>query len=316
MNIKKVLLLVSLVFLFPLSSVSASIDNNFYDVALKGAWHVPDTGIKTRYDITTGTKAIYRQITTPPNLLYIDLSEKNTFITDDMGMAAFEVDRFGNVVWEKKIYGQTYFGIAPLNDDELLLNMLSYGRMVKINKKTKAETIIKIGLFRDVAVTNQGLILTVESTQNGRVLLMSTDGTTVWQSEPAFYYARGVWQKKNGNILVVDFRNKAYEIDYNTNKIIWEMGGLSYPNSIQEMINGNYLITDEHNNRIIEVNPADKSIVRSYSDGLWSPNYAKELDNGDWLISDTDNHRVIQVNDQDNIVWEMSNLHAPNRAVR
>jgi hypothetical protein len=309
-------LIVFLLLVFLISSIIQAQSYNFYEIALKGAWHTEDTGIKTRYDSINGTKPIYRQISTPPNLLYVKLPEENTFITDDMGMASFEVDELGNVVWERKIYGETYFGIAPLNEDEIILNILSKKKMVKIDKKSGVENTIKEGLFRDVAITNKGEILTVEAIQDGRALLMDENGTIIWESYPIFQNPRGVYQKENGNILVVDFKHKAYEINYNTRNIIWEMDGFYYPNSIQEMKNGNYLITDEHNNRVVEVDPSTQNIIRSYTEGLWSPNFARELENEDWLISDTDNHRVIQVDNDNNVVWELSNLHAPNRATR
>jgi hypothetical protein len=303
-------------FLFLISNIAQAQNMNFYNNALKGAWHVEDTGIKTRYSTIEGTKPIYRQISTPPNLLYVELPRENTYLTDDMGMAAFEVDEMGNVVWERKIYGETYFGIAPLNEDEIILNILSKKKMLKIDKKSGTEVIVKEGSFRDITITDKGEILTAEAVQEGRVLLLDTNGATIWESYPIFNNPRGVYQKENGNILVVDFKHKAYEINYNTRNVIWEMSGFYYPNSIQEMKNGNYLITDEHNNRVIEVEASTQNIVRSYTEGLWSPNYARELENGDWLISDTDNHRVIQVDKNNNLVWELSNLHAPNRATR
>lgn len=289
---------------------------DFHEVALKGAWHTEDTGEKTRYNPVEGTKPIYRQISSSPNLLYTQLPDENTFFTDDMGMATFEVDRLGNVVWERKVYGETYFGIVPLNENEIILNILSKNKMIRLNKKSGTETIIKEGQFRDIAITNKGEILTVEAIEEGKVLLLNENGIVTWKSCQAFLYPRGVCQKENGNILVVDFNHKAYEIDYNTGDVIWEMSGFYYPNSIQEMGSGNYLITDEHNNRVVEVEPLTKNIVRSFSDGLWAPNCAKELENGDLLICDTDNHRIIQINDKNELVWELSNLHTPNRATR
>ncbi|WP_239615850.1 hypothetical protein [Cohnella mopanensis] len=299
-----------------MNNINSFISNdNFYEVAKRGAWHEVDNHEKSRYK-DGKTIPIYHQITTAPNLLYVKIPLENTYVTDDMGMAAMEIDPLGNVVWERKAEEQTYFGIAPLNKDELLLSLLSYNRLIKINKKTGEETLILNEGVRDVQVTSDGDILTVENSETSKVILLSQNGTVIWESKPTFYYPRGVWRKTDGNILVVDFNHKAYEIDYKSKKIIWEMGGFNHPNSIQEMKNSNYLIADEHNNRVIEINPSMKKIVRKYDKGLWSPNSARELPNGDWLISDSDNHRVIQINRMFNIVWELSNLNNPNRAVR
>lgn len=286
------------------------------ETVFKGATHPEDQLEKTRYEPSVGTDPIYRQIKTPPNLLYTELPEKYTYITDDMGMAAYKIDSHGNVVWKKSIYHQTYFGIAPINEDEFLLSLYSDGEIVKINTATDKEELFYSGYYRDIVITADNKIVLVENIEEGKVLLLDMDGEVLWESNPQFFYARSAWQKEDGNILVVDFNHKAYEIDYNTKEIIWEMDGFNHPNSIQEMDNKNYLISDEHNNRIVEVDPSSNEIVRVYGEGLWSPNYARELENGNWLISDADNHRVIEVTSEDKIVWELYNMHTPNRAVR
>lgn len=318
---KKIIILLLCFIVFvnvkPLVSKHIHMDNYFYNVALKGATHIVDSNEKARFvSIDEGTKPIYRQITTPPNLLYIDLPENNTFITDDMGMAVFEIDKFGNVVWEQKQKDKTYFGIIPINLNEIVFNAYSYGRVEKLNKVAGEANIIYDGYMRDIVPAEGGNLLLVGHEDKGKAVIIDVEGKLIWESNPEFYYPRGVWQKEDGNILIVDFRGKAYEIDYYTKNIIWEMKGFNCPNSIQETINKNYLIADEHNNRVVEINPINKKIVRTYSRDLWSPNYARELKNGDWLICDTDNNRVIQINNQDNMVWELSNMHTPNRAVR
>jgi len=290
-------------------------ENIFHEIARRGAWHEVDNHEKSIIS-NEGTIPIYHQIVTAPNLMYYFLPKENTYVTDDMGMAAMEIDPLGNVVWEKKLQGQTYFGIAPLNKDELLLSLLNYNQLVKINKKTGEETTILNEAVRDVQVTSDGDILTVENSETSKVILLSQTGKVIWASKPTFLYPRGVWRKTDGNILVVDFNHKAYEIDFKSKEIIWEIGGFNHPNSIQEMKNKNYLIADEHNDRVVEVNPSSKKVVREYHGGLRSPNSARELSNGDWLISDSDNHRVIQINRLFNIVWELSNLNNPNRSVR
>jgi len=54
------------------------------------------------------------------------------------------------------------------------------------------------------------------------------------------------------------------------------------------------LITDQGNNRIIEVRRSDKEIVWEY-DGLNNPNAAELLTNGNILISDENNNQAIEV---------------------
>lgn len=74
------------------------------------------------------------------------------------------------------------------------------------------------------------------------------------------------------------------------------------------VLNGTVLITDQGNNRIIQVNH-DKEIIWQYpgsntnpSDQLSSPNSAEKLNNGHVLIADQGNNRAIIVNRQNKVV--------------
>jgi hypothetical protein len=73
-------------------------------------------------------------------------------------------------------------------------------------------------------------------------------------------------------------------------------------------LNGTVLITDQGNNRIIQVNEK-KEIIWQYpgtntnpNDQLLSPNSAEKLKNGNVLIADEGNNRAIEVNHNDEIV--------------
>ncbi|MGH9920636.1 MAG: plastocyanin/azurin family copper-binding protein, partial [Nitrososphaerales archaeon] len=85
---------------------------------------------------------------------------------------------------------------------------------------------------------------------------------------------------------------------------------LNVPVFAVQLPDGNVLITDQGNDRVIEVN-STKQIVWSYgpSSGpgtLKNPNSAELLPNGDVLISDQNNNRVIEVDQGGNIVWQYS----------
>lgn len=287
---------------------------DFLKVSLKGASNPIDIGEKTTYDpVEEITTPVYRQLSSRPNFNYIKLSKQFIYITEDMGMSAYILDMLGNIIWERRVYNETYYDITPINNNEFVFSILNMEKLVKVNLANYSEEVIYKAPVRDIHKTKNGNVIFVENSIEGKVKIIDLEGNVIWVSEENFFWARGVFQKNNGNILVVDFKNKAYEIDFESNKVIWEMDGFKYPNSIIEMKNKNYLIADEHNNRIIEISPDNKKIVREYND-LFSPNYAIELENGDWLISDTDNHRVIQINKHNKIISEVSNLHAPNRA--
>jgi hypothetical protein len=96
--------------------------------------------------------------------------------------------------------------------------------------------------------------------------------------------------------------------------IVWQYGKFGVtgfgPNQLNTPVqntylpNGHVLITDQGNQRIIEVRPEDNSIVWQYGENgvsgvgleqLNSPNSAELLANGDVLIADESNNRAIEV---------------------
>jgi hypothetical protein len=103
-----------------------------------------------------------------------------------------------------------------------------------------------------------------------------------------------------------------------TGRIVWQYGQFQQTGSDFDQLNtpvqsvwlpnDHVLITDQGNNRIIEVN-LHKQIVWQYpgsntnaADQLNSPNSAELLENGHILISDENNNRAIEVTRDDNIV--------------
>jgi hypothetical protein len=104
--------------------------------------------------------------------------------------------------------------------------------------------------------------------------------------------------------------------------IVWQYGQggvtgsgpnqLNVPVAVIQLPNGNFLITDQGNNRIIEVSLLFKRVVWSYGPtsgpgALNSPNSAELLSNGHILIADENNNRVIEITRTGHIVWEWDN---------
>jgi outer membrane protein assembly factor BamB len=111
--------------------------------------------------------------------------------------------------------------------------------------------------------------------------------------------------------------NRVIVVDKDGN-IVWQYGQagvtgsdpnqLNVPVAAIQLPNGNFLITDQGNNRIIEVNHK-KQIVWSYGPtsgpgALNGPNSAEQLNNRHILIADQSNNRVIEITRDGTIVWE------------
>ncbi len=175
---------------------------------------------------------------------------------------------------------------------------------------------------------------------DNRVLLVNSKGQIVWQYGQAGIAGSGPNQLNapvcsvflpKGVILITDQGNqRVIAVTLFDKKIAWQYGmtgvsgsgpnQLNNPNSAELLENGNVLIADESNNRVIEVNPNNGQIVWSYSAGINLSAFASRLENGDTLISDQGNNRIIEVNQGGTIVWEYTGsgagLNAPTRAVR
>ena len=136
----------------------------------------------------------------------------------------------------------------------------------------------------------------------------------------------------NGNTLIADagdeagFGSEIVEVDPVGN-IVWNYNeGLRFAHSGRRMKNGNILITDTTNNRLLEVTPDKRIAMNSddwgkgsgkLSDGshLHYPNEAFELEDGTFLVTDRNNDRCIQVDRGGRVIWSFDReLHHPHNA--
>jgi len=137
-------------------------------------------------------------------------------------------------------------------------------------------------------------------------------------------------------VMITDQGNqRVIVVDRDTKQIVWQYGTtgvagngdnqLSDPNSAEFLDNGNVLIADEGNNRVIEVS-TDGTLVATYTAGgtLSGAAFASRLPNGNTLIADANNSRAVEVDPTDTVVWEyVTNTETgsnttplPTRAVR
>ena len=145
----------------------------------------------------------------------------------------------------------------------------------------------------------------------------------------------GVERLPNGHTLIADggdeagFGSEVLEVDPGGN-IVWQFddsGRLKFAHSSRRMPNGNTLITDTTNSRLVEVTLEKKIILTSdqwgrgkgrLSDGshLHYPNEAFELADGTFLVTDRNNDRCLQVSREGKVLWSFgeNELHHPHNA--
>lgn len=189
----------------------------------------------------------------------------------------------------------------------------------------------------------------VNGCPDNRVFLVNHAGRIVWQYGMAGVAGSGFnqlntpvqaslitgFQRRHGlMVLIADQANERVIVVDRHKRLLWQYGTtgvagigpnqLNNPNSAQLLDNGNILISDESNNRAIEVT-TDNTIVHTFTAGgtLNGVAFASRLASGNTLITDSNNNRIVEVNPQDHIVWQYAtNLMAgsnpnplPTRAV-
>jgi hypothetical protein len=114
---------------------------------------------------------------------------------------------------------------------------------------------------------------------------------------------------------------------------VWQYNGLNNPNAAELLANGNVLISDENNNRAIEVTHVygqASSIVPgqifAVAGGVPFSGvaFASRLPNGHTLITDSNNSRIVETDVRGNVFWQyVTNIRQgsnpmpfPTRAVR
>ena len=189
------------------------------------------------------------QLSTPVQNTW--LPNRHILITDQANERIIEVTLGKQIVWQ---YGTT--GVAGNGPEQL-------------NNPNCAELL------------ENGHILICDE-NNNRAIEVTRDGEIVWQygsgdpniNDPVSGVAFAS-RLKNGHTLITD-SNHARIVEIDTDKnVVWEYFTNTDPNSNQRggtgplptralrLRNGNTLISDQYNHRVIEVNPA-KEIVRSF----------------------------------------------------
>jgi PQQ-like domain len=251
----------------------------------------------------------------------------NILVSDQFNNRVIEMDRKGAIVWQ--------FGLGPTD--------VSAASIVGVNDAQRVGTLTLMA-GTGVPPGNFEPTCTAGCADN-RVVLVDEDARIVWQ-----YGQFGVTGGEDGQlntpvqatylprraVLITDQGNsRIIEVSLKTKKIVWQYGmtgtpgigpnQLNNPNAAELLENHHILISDENNNRAIEVDRR-KNVVATFTAGgtLSGVAFASRLENGDTLITDSNNNRIVEVDASDKIVWQYatngekaSNANPlPTRAVR
>jgi hypothetical protein len=153
------------------------------------------------------------------------------------------------------------------------------------------------------------------TTTDSGILEVDPSGSIVWlYVEPlAFAHSANPWP--DGTYLVTDTGNDRLLRVNREGQIVWtseDWGGgagslsdgshLDYPNDAEHLENGDILLSDRNNDRVLEVTEAGE-IVWSYTQ-LVRPHNPDRLANGNTMISDSERNTVIEVDPAGVTVWQ------------
>jgi hypothetical protein len=252
----------------------------------------------------------------------------NILITDQFNNRVIEISPSGSIVWQ--------FGNGP---GDTSANAIA--------GTNDAERVGSLTLMSGTGVPPGATTNCKTGCVDNRVLLVDQGGNIVWQYGQFGVTGFGPNQLNtpvqntylpNGNVLITDQGNeRIIEVQRTDNSIVWQYGQngvigigpnqLNNPNAAELLPNGHILISDENNNRAIEVTHTMSShIVATFTahGTVSGVAFASRLSNGDTLITDSNNARIVEVDKKDNPVWQYftntrpgsNSAPLPTRAVR
>ncbi len=252
----------------------------------------------------------------------------NILITDQFNNRAIEIAPSGKIVW--------HFGNGP--------NDLTASSILGTND---AERVGALTLIAGTGIPAGATSNCPNGCPDNRVILVDQNDNIVWQYGQFGVTGFGPNQLNtpvanialpNGHIVITDQGNqRVIEVRPSDNTIVWQYGQngvagnstnqLNIPNAAELLPNGHILISDENNNRAIEVTHTTPSrIVATFTahGTVSGVAFASRLSNGDTLITDSNNARIVEVDKKDNVVSQYftntrpgSNPNPlPTRAVR
>jgi putative pyrroloquinoline-quinone binding quinoprotein len=252
----------------------------------------------------------------------------NILIADQFNNRVIEINRAGSIVW--------HFGLGPTD--------LTAQSIVGVNDAQRVGALTLMAGTGVPAASPPFEPGCPNGCADNRVMLVDEDGRIVWQYGQFGVTGAGdnelntpvqATYLPNRHVFITDQANeRIIDVSIASHKIVWQYGTtgmtgigadqLNNPNSAELLENGHILISDENNNRAIEVD-RQKNILATFTAGgtVSGVAFASRLENGDTLITDSNNGRIVEVDKTDAIVWQYAtndpagnSSPLPTRAVR
>ena len=200
----------------------------------------------------------------------------NILITDlfnGTNSRVIEIDKGGNIVWEKAGFFYA-FDAERLNNGNTLVTEREGSRVIEVDS---GGNIVweKTGLDNpwDAERLDNGNTLITETGNSDRVIEVDSGGNIVWEKTGLGF--ADAERLDNGNTLIADISlDRVIEVDSNGD-IVWEQNGFFSIIDVERLDNGNTLITEAYNHRVIEIN--DEGTIVWEKIGLGFPTDAEGI---------------------------------------
>ena len=233
----------------------------------------------------------------------------NLLLSDQFNNRVIEIDPAGHIVWQ--------FGRGPSD--------LTATSIVGVNDAQRVGSLTLMAGTGVPAAAPPFEVGCDSGCPDNRVLLADEDGRIVWQYGQFGITGAGPDELNtpvqatylpNRHVLITDqANNRIIDVSIATHRIVWQYGTtgvagdgpdqLNGPNSAELLESGHVLISDQGNNRAIEVDRR-KHIHASFTAGGTANTvaFASRLRNGDTLLTDAGNSRIVEVDAHDAVVWQ------------
>jgi hypothetical protein len=209
----------------------------------------------------------------------------------------YEMDSEGKIVWEQEVSG--VWAVQGLPNGHRLVASYTSRFLVEYDASGKE-------VWRVDELPNKPY--SVQRLPNGNTLV-PIYGNEILEIRPDKKFHRRIrvpetvkWaqQLDNERILVVFYNSgRIAELDYE-GQIIWEVGGMGQPYSVERLANGNTLVANRTENKVVEVD-RDGQVVWTYK-ARPSVYRAQRLANGNTLI--VSSAGAVEVDPAGEVVWE------------
>ena len=158
--------------------------------------------------------------------------------------------------------------------------------------------------------------------RGGKIVEMDAAGKTIWEYSDGIDFPHHAELSPDGKrVLIADTgNNRVIEVEIATGRVLWDTrhiqlsdgSHLNYPNDANYLPDGDFLITDRNNHRVLVIDRSGQvkwqfgktSVPGNDGAHLRTPHNADLLPNGDVIIADSNNNRILEVSPAGKVVWE------------